>query len=225
MVSPSKLSNFSLKRDQARLNLNVVSSEIAELKHQIKNLKHYAINNGIVAEIFTRPGEFLHQGNKLMSFLPDINKEIDCEVPIARFDKTKMVQLNQFTIGETSFKVKRINQITDSKSQFVNVYLAPESDKVAYLLGQRVKVKMTSPNAKLTRLPVDSLNLDSDGDYAWRVLKEGTIEKVAIKIVANQQGYFLVESKLKSGDQVITLGKTGLKNEQKVTFYPLQGSL
>lgn len=224
MVSPSELNNLSLKRVQAKLNSSVISNEIAELKYRIKNLKHYAANNGIIAQIYSRPGEFLHQGNEIVSFLPDVDKEIDCEVPIARFDKSKIKTQSKFTIGDTSFKVKRVNQITDKKSQFVNVYLAPVSDKIEYLLGQRVKVKMAAPNIKLTRLPVDSLNLASSGDYVWKVSDDGAVEKVAIKVVVNQQGYFLVDSTLKSGDRVVTLGKTGLKSNQKVKYYQTKGS-
>ena len=36
MVSPSKLNNFSLKRDQATLNYDRITNKINELKHQKK---------------------------------------------------------------------------------------------------------------------------------------------------------------------------------------------
>ncbi|SFC94502.1 efflux RND transporter periplasmic adaptor subunit [Pseudoalteromonas denitrificans] len=218
MVSPSVLNEFSFKHKQAKSKYIVLKNEISELEYRIKSMKYFAPSDGAIAHTFIRPGEYLNQGDKLISFVSDNDKEINCEVPIALFDVKTTQKQNQFSIEQLPLKVKRISKILNKNSQFVNVYLQASADVLPYLLGQRVKVEMTSHNDNLAKLPLDGINLSPDGHYTWRVSGDGEIEKVQIKIVSNLTNAFLVESKLKQGDKVITLGKSGLVNKQKVSF-------
>ena len=84
---------------------------------------------------------------------------------------------------------------------------------------------MSITNNKLTRLPVDGLNLGSAGDYVWRVNRESKVSKVPIKLHANKLGYFLVESSLSAGEQVVTLGKAGLAENQQVEISSVKGTI
>jgi len=216
LVSPSVLNEFSFKHKQAVSNNLILKNEIHELKYRIQSLKHFAPSNGAITRLFIRPGEFLNQGDKLISFVSDPDKEINCEVPVARFDSYEVTKSNQFSIENTQLKVKRISKILNSESQFINVYLASHEESIPYLIGQRVKVTMGTQNVALTKLPLDAVNLSSAEHYTWKVNDKNEVEKVEIKIKQNLPHSFLVESNLKSGDKIITLGKSGLVEKQKV---------
>jgi len=218
LVSPSVLNEFSFKHKQAVANNLILKSEIDELKYRIQSLKHFAPSNGAITELLIQPGEFLNQGDELISFVSDPDKEINCEVPITRFDSYEKIKKNRFSIDSNELRVKRINEILNSDSQFINVYLAWEGKTIPYLIGQRVKVTMATQSKVLTKLPLDAINLSTSEHYAWKVNENDEVEKIAIKIKQNLPQGFLVESELNSGDRIITLGKSGLSENQKVSL-------
>jgi RND family efflux transporter MFP subunit len=216
MISATTLENFSLKRKQSKGKQQQVISEIDELDHRIKRLRFFAPKAGTIVNTYSEPGEHLTQGKKVLSFLSNNEKEINCKVPVAEFSVDKQAVFSLLNDNKQLLNVKRINQVVDNTSQFVNVYLNTENAEIPQLLGQRIKVKMSSANSSLTRLPVDGLNLAKAGDYVWRIDGDGRVAKVFVKLISNQSGYFLVESSLKAGDRVITLGKAGLTINQHV---------
>ena len=216
MISATTLENFSLKREQSKGKQQQVISEIDELEHRINRLRFFAPKSGTVVNTYSEPGEYLTQGKKVLSFLPNNEKEINCKVPVAEFSIDKQAVFSLLNDNKKQLNVKRINQVVDNNSQFVNVYLTAQNAEISQFLGQRLKVKMSLASSRLTRLPVDGLNLADTGDFVWQVDKNGKIAKVYVKLISNQSGYFLVESSLKAGDRVITLGKAGLSINQQV---------
>jgi len=216
MISATTLENFSLEREQSKGKQQQVISEIDELEHRIKRLRFYAPKGGTVVNTYSEPGEYLTQGKKVLSFLSNNEKEINCKVPVAEFSLDKQAVFSLLNDNKQQLNVKRINQVVDKTSQFVNVYLDAQDDEISKFLGQRLKVQMSLANSSLTRLPVDGLNLAKAGDYVWQIDGEGKVAKVYVKLISNQSGYFLVESSLKAGDRVIVLGKAGLTINQHV---------
>jgi len=216
MISATMLETFSLKREQSKGKQQQVMSEIDELQHRIDRLRFYAPKNGTVVNTYSEPGEYLTQGKKVLSFLSNNEKEINCKVPVAEFTVDKQAVFSLLNDNKDQLDVKRINPVIDDTSQFVNVYLHSADTEILQLLGQRLKVKMSSANTRLTRLPVDGLNLANAGDFVWVVDQKGKVAKVGVKLISNQSDYFLVESSLKAGDRVITLGKAGLTINQQV---------
>jgi len=216
MISATTLENFSLKLEQSNAKQQQVISEIDELEHRINRLRFFAPKSGTVVNTYSEPGEYLNQGKKVLSFLSNNEKEINCKVPVAEFGINKKAVFSLLNGNKQQLNIKRINQVVDNTSQFVNVYLNAQNDEISQLLGQRLKVKMSIANNRITRLPVDGLNLAKTGDYVWQIDKEGKVAKVYVKLISNQLDYFLVESALKEGDLVITLGKSGLTVNQHV---------
>jgi RND family efflux transporter MFP subunit len=216
MISATTLESNLLKREQSKRKQQQVISEIDELEHRINRLRFFAPKSGTVVSTYSEPGEYLTQGTKVLSFLSNNEKEINCKVPVGKFSANKQAVFSLLNDNKERLNVKRINQVVDNTSQFVNVYLNAHNTEIPQLLGQRLKVKMSRANVNLTRLPVDGLNLAKSGDYVWQVNGNSKVSKVYVKLISNQSGYFLVESSLKVGDRVIILGKAGLTINQQV---------
>jgi RND family efflux transporter MFP subunit len=224
LVSATALEALLLKREQSDIKQAQVKNEIDELQYRIRHLKFFAPKNGSIIETFSEPGEHLMQGTKVLSFLAAHEKEINCKVPVSALAGDHNGKFMLFGANNQRLKINRINQIIDSTSQFATVYLSANDATLPQRLGQRLKVKMSFPNENLTRLPVDGLNLAETGDYVWRVDDKGKVAKVNVKLLSNQSGYFLVESSLKAGEWVVTLGKVGLANNQLVEVSRLNGA-
>jgi len=225
MVSTANLEKALLTRKQSQAKYKQVSSEINELEHRINRLKFYAPKDGTVVDIFSEPGEYLNQGKKVLSFLSASDKEINCQVPVSQFDRHNQAKFNLLAENKKPLSLTRTNQVVENTSQFVNIYLKNDTAPFPQFLGQRLKVEMSINNEKLTRLPVDGLNLASAGDYVWRLNSEGKVSKVPIKLHTNQSDFFLVESSLRAGEQVITLGKAGLVENQQVEIASVKGTI
>ena len=222
------MENLLRKRQQSKATHTQIRNEIDELTFRINRLKFFAPKDGTIVETFSEPGEHLNQGTKVLSFVSQSEKEIHCKVPVSQFSQSTQATFSLLGDSEGQDKqplrVERINQVLDNASQYVSVYLNAESASLTQFLGQRVKVNMSISNAKLTRLPVDGLNLANTGDFVWQVGGDGKVAKVVVKLLSNQSGYFLIESSLKPGDQVVTTGRSGLSHNQVVTVSASKGT-
>ncbi len=224
MVSAAKLEKALLTKEQSQAKYKQVSSDVNELEHRINRLKFYAPKDGTVVDIFSEPGEYLNQGKKILSFLSASDKEINCQIPVSEFNWHNQTKFNLLTANKQLLSLTRTEQVVENTSQFVNVYLKDNTTPFPQFLGQRLKVEMSITNNKLSRLPVDGLNLSSSGNYAWRINNEGKVSKVPIKLHANKSGYFLVESSLSAGEHVVTLGKADLAENQQVEISSVTSS-
>jgi len=216
MIAKSQLANSLLKRRQSNAKHQQLNNEISELEYRIERLTFRAPANGVIVETFSEPGEYLTQGTKVLSFLSENEKEINCQIPVAKFARDSHANYNLMESELKPLSLTRVSQVIENKGQFVSVYLKGEASLVSYFIGQRVRVRMSSVNDKLIRLPLDSLNLSNAGDYVWKVDSANKISKVAVKLIANQSGSFLAESLLKAGERVVTIGRSGLVSDQKI---------
>lgn len=220
LVSPSSLNNLALKRDQASSLQLRLQKEIERQHYQAGKLKFFAPANGEVVTLHASPGQFISQGEAILAFLADNDKELKCELPLQTYSSTNGISQSLFQWdSKQQLAVKRISQIVAPDSQMISVFLSlPTHASTPLFLQQRLKVTMQTPATGLSRLPLDSLNLHSDGNFVWQLLANATVHKRAVEIVENQSKYLLVRSTLKPGDQVITIGRNDLTQDQQVSI-------
>jgi RND family efflux transporter MFP subunit len=223
-LSTSQLDKALSLKQQFIAKHKQTMSEINELEQAIIKLQFFAPADGAIVETNAAPGDYLNKGQKLLSFVSENDKELKCLLPLSEFDKYRegTYQLSsddKLNTNNSELFVVRTDELVEDTSQFLSVYLK-HTQPLPHFLGQRVKVKLNYKNTKLTRLPADGLNLAQTGDFVWRVSQEGIVSKVAISVYANYRDYFLVESELKPGEQIVTFGKAGLINNQAVKTLP-----
>jgi len=216
MIAKTQLANLLLKRHQSSAKQKQLTNEIAELEYRIDRLAFRAPANGVIVETFSEPGEYLTQGTKILSFLAEDEKEISCQIPVSKFARNKHTNYSLMETNSKPLVLSRVSQLIENKGQFISAYLKSKASLLPYFIGQRVRVRMNTVNEQLIRLPLDSLNLSNAGDYVWKVDSGNKVRKVAVKLIANQSDSFLVQSLLKAGERVVTIGRSGLVSDQQV---------
>jgi multidrug efflux pump subunit AcrA (membrane-fusion protein) len=218
LVSPSSINDLALKRDQANNLQRRLKKEIERQQYQGDKLRYFAPADGEVVNLHAAPGQFVNQGETILTFLADSNKEITCELSLQAYWESDGISKSRFQLASGEALInKRISQIVAPDSQVLNIYLSlPEQASTPLFLQQRLKVMMHTGDPDLSRLPLDSLNLHNDGNFVWQLLADTTVNKQLVEVVDSQHQYLLVRSSLKAGDQVITLGKNNLAQDQKV---------
>lgn len=219
LVSQSQLNLHSLNKHKALLATERLSNEIEQQQELLKRLSFYAEGDGQVTTVETAVGGFVNRSQSILSYYLEDDKELSCQSPVVGDNNVQAV--GEFTLTDGSaLQINRIGKKVHQDSQNRTVFLAiPSSHGDKMEVGLRVKVNQSQLLAgthSLSKLPSDALTMSSKDKYVWRVSDDGTIAKVDVKVLSNLPDYFLVESSLNAGDQVITIGKGGLQPEQKV---------
>lgn len=218
LISTTQLEKAKLNKKTTEVELKQLQSQIDELKHRISRLSYFAPTDGVILNTFSEPGEYLNQGDKVLSFASQHDKELTCQLPIATYSQFELASYQLNSVKGSSLNVARVDPNIPNTSQLVQVYLTPIKTPLPYFLGERVKVTMRIESTLLTKLPADSINFENSGNFVWQVNETGNVSKVNIRLHKNLSNYFLVESSLKAGDKIVTQGKSGLIPNQVVAL-------
>jgi RND family efflux transporter MFP subunit len=220
LVSPSRLNDMARLAKQAKLSKKLLETQLQEARFRQKKLQHFSPANGEIISNDTQPGEYLADGQNILKLQPLDNKELACELPLAKYRQNNQLQHASFTLNhDLHLTFIRKTQSLNENSQTLMVYLAPDSASAASLLiGERLQVEVSYQSTDITRIPYDSLELSSDGYYVWQLMSDKKVHRLPVNIVSTQSDYFLVKSTLQANDQVITFGKQDLADDQQVSL-------
>ena len=222
LVSPSQLNDLARASKQAKLTVERLAEELKEAKYRLAHLKHYAPVTGQILAVQAQPGEHLSVGQRIVSILPAADQELLCEWPLAQYRQITAIEQVRFSLdglpdNPVALTLARISRQLAEATQTVQVYLRPKEGAVTgWLTGERLQVTAAVDAPELSRVPYDAVSQAEAGHFVWRLDAEHKVDKLPVRVVATREQHFLVESTLKAGDLVVTLGKRGLTPAQQV---------
>lgn len=220
-ISKSQMSGLQLAKDLAKFEADKQGIAIKEKKRRIGSLQHVAPLNGTVVALQSHPGEYLIQGANILTYAANELKELNCEMPLEEITRLKEARRGLEDIQlqwHTGLVIDRLSQKLSSNSQMVSVYLKGDLD--SQMLGERVLITMYSPMDNLSLVPAEALIISKASSFVWFISENNKIEKVDVSIIKNLAHHFLVQSKLKGGDRLVSLGKNQLEPGQTVRVIP-----
>jgi len=218
LVSPSRLNDMYRLSIQANLSKEKLEQQLQELQHREKKLQHFAPVNGQIHSMESQPGEYLADGQTILNLQPIDNKELICELPLKKYRQHNKLKTAKFTLdGDYDLTFDRRTLFLNEDSQTLAIYLhADESRQQALLLGERLQVVVSYQSQGISRVPHDALELAGDAYYVWKFNDDQSVNRLSVDIISTHNDYFLVNSPLQGGDNVVTFGKQGLAEKQQV---------
>ena len=188
------------------------------MDYRYNNLTHIAPTDGQILRRQAVLGQSLDDGEHILQFLPAMQNELMCEVPLQVFKQSQQLNNVEFSHSKLGLlTLARQSSVLDEKSQTLKVYLdTTTASQTKILVGERMNIDASYSNSALTRVPLDAVELSIDAAYVWAMQPENKVSRMAVEIVETQKDYFLVKSELKVGEYVITIGKQGLQEQQQV---------
>lgn len=220
LISPSLLNDMKRQLALATLVKARLNSQLNEANYRYSQLEHFAPQDGQVLELQAQPGQYLDIGENITRLQPANNKELMCELPLDKFRQNTALMDLVFSLGkDNKLTLLRTSRLVDEHSQTLRLYLASETSLQNTLMaGERLQVNVSYQSANLTRVPFDAFELTEKGYYVWRLDENNQVEKISVEVIATQKNHFIITSALKAGDLVVTIGKQGLTEKQKVTL-------
>jgi RND family efflux transporter MFP subunit len=220
LVSPSRLNDMARLAKQAKLSKKLLETQLQEARFRQTKLQHFSPANGEIISNDTQPGEYLADGQNILKLQPLDNKELACELPLAKYRQSNQLQHARFTHDhDLPLTFMRKTQSLNENSQTLMVYLAPQSTSAeSLLIGERLQVEVSYQSTDITRIPYDSLELSNDGYYVWKLNSNQKVQRLPVNILSTQSDYYLVKSTLQANDQVVTFGKRDLMDDQQVNL-------
>lgn len=221
LVSVSQLNDLLRQKTQAKLLLQRLDIQIFEARHRLDHSKHFAQISGQVVETQAMPGAHLDIGDPVLSLLAQEDKELTCELPLAKYRQSNQLKNVQFSLGERALlTIKRrdfqLQQDTQSLRLYLALNAAPGQMRSPLFFGERLEVLMRYQKPGLSKIPYDAMELQENGYFIWQLSNDNTVQRLPVKLVSSQTEHFLIESSLVGGETLITLGKKGLSNGQQV---------
>ncbi len=142
----------------------------------------------------SQPGEYLADGQTILTLQPIDNKELICELPIRKYRQHNQLNTAKFTLnGNVDLTLDRRTLSLKEDSQTLALYLrVDKSTQQALLIGERLQIVVSYHSLDIARVPHDALELAGDAYYVWKLNDDQSVNRLAVDIVSTQNDYFLV---------------------------------
>lgn len=212
--------------DKTQIDLDVAASELkvaeAKLTLATETLSRYKIKapyDGVVLDRKRREGEWVANGNAVVSFANPASLEVRAQVTGASIAYLKTGSELQVQRDEQSVPVKiaSIVPVGDSRSLLYEVRIAITG--AGWRAGQTVRIAVpTGEPKRVLAVPRDALVLRRTGITVFRIVDKNTAEKVAVTTGIASGALIEVAGNLAVGDKVVVRGNERLRPGQEVAI-------
>jgi len=174
--------------------------------------------SGIISKKYINEGDFVNVGDKLFEITNNEILEISIYIPDIYINKIKKganALIKTKSVGNIETKIDRIiSRVEKTTGTFMaKVYL---DNLLGIVPGEEIMVEVglySDPNT--LRINKDCVNNTENGKFVYKII-DNKVYPVKIKIIEDQNGYFLAEGDLKEGDILVLEGNETLIPGQKV---------
>lgn len=217
LASSSELNKFKLQLDSASLKMQRLQLELQTAEIRSKRLSHYAPFDAQVTEVSSEPGAQLSEGQPILRLMSTQNKQLECQLPVLAYQNSVALKGHRFDFNGKPLKLREVSQQLDSTAENLTLYFDhPAKDRRDILVGYRQEITMAVKAENITRVPYDALELEGSTYRAWRVNKKGQAERLDVDVLGSVDTYYIVQSDIKPGDQLVVRGQQGLSVGQLV---------
>jgi len=197
--------------DQAQANYNSSQAKVENLKALLQQTAVFAPFAGKLGLSQVNLGDYVTAGQSVVNLQTIDPLKVD--FPIPEFYQSK-VALNQEVFLETDAypkevfhgNVEAIESLINPNNRTLNIRAnIPNKDK-KLMPGGFVEVTLRFSEKQLIMIPQTALVYDSDGDYVFKVVN-GRAEKIKVTLGDKNADNVVINSGLKDGDVVVTVGQ------------------
>jgi RND family efflux transporter MFP subunit len=217
LASSSELNKFKLQLDSASLKMQRLQLEIKTAEIRTKRLNHFAPFDAQVTEVSSEPGAQLAEGQPILQLMSTQNKQLECKLPVLAYQNSVALKGHRFDFNGKPLKLREVSQQLDSNAENLTLYFDhPAKDRRDILVGYRQEITMAVKADNITRVPYDAVELEGSTYRTWRVNKDGKAERLDVDVLGTDDTYYIVQSDIQPGDQLVVRGQQGLSVGQLV---------
>jgi RND family efflux transporter MFP subunit len=217
LASSSELNKFKLQLDSASLKMQRLQLEIKTAEIRTKRLNHFAPFDAQVTEVSSEPGAQLAEGQPILQLMSTQNKQLECKLPVLAYQNSVALKGHRFDFNGKPLKLREVSQQLDSNAENLTLYFDhPAKDRRDILVGYRQEITMAVKADNITRVPYDAVELEGSTYRTWRVNKDGKAERLDVDVLGTVDAYYIVQSDIQPGDQLVVRGQQGLSVGQLV---------
>lgn len=222
VLAANELEQTQSQRDVAASDLRIAEVRLKQIDDQLKRAVVRADFAGVVTERLRNVGEDISRGTVVARLLDTERLEVRVLAPL-RYqgrihlgDELRMYGHEREAVGI----VRSMVPATDPRQQSVELRIDVKAGSEGFApwsVGELVSVGIPLRAAnRVLAIPRDALILRQEGNYVFRVSKDGTAEKIAVQIGDSTGDHIAVEGELLEGDQVVVRGGESLQPGQPV---------
>lgn len=214
--------------DQAVAELGVTRAELAAARARVEQTRERLERTvvrapfaGIVTERVLQAGEWAEPGDTVIRLVDPGALEVQVRVPahVLRFIQAGTELSMQASPETARGRVATIVPVGDDRSRLYELRIAIAD--VPWPVGQSLRVAIpTAASRDVVAVPRDALVLRRDGASVYRVLPDGTADRVAVEPGIAAGRYIEVTGGIEAGDRVVTRGGERLRPGQTVSARP-----
>jgi RND family efflux transporter MFP subunit len=217
LASSAEMNKFKLQLDSASLKMQRLELELKLTEARHKRLKHFAPFDAQVIAVNSEPGAQLAEGQPILQLMSTQNKQLECKLPVLAYQNVVALKGHRFDFHGKPLQLREVSQQLDSTSDNLILYFDhPAKDRRDILVGYRQEITMAVKADNITKVPTDAIELEGTTYHTWRVRDNGTVERLDVDILGSTEHFYIVQSDIKPGDQLVVRGQQGLNNGQKV---------
>lgn len=218
IASKSQIDEAAARLSMARHELDQARAARDRTRHLVDRAAIRAPFPGHVAERIRQLGEFVGAGTEVLRLTDTGNVEVVARAPVAEASHLAAGQpvTVHGTAGEATSRIRAIVPVGDERSRMLEVRIAMSG--AGWPIGSAVRVELPAAGNGGAGLvvPRDAVIVRADGAHVFRVAKDNTAERVAVRVGNGNAKYVEVSGALAAGDRVVVRGGERLRPGQPV---------
>jgi RND family efflux transporter MFP subunit len=201
--------------------LNVATARLQQIEVQLSRTQIVAPFPGIVTERLQSPGEHTSAGIAVVRLIQPDDIEVVARAPLA--------SLNYVTEGSDLLvvgdrhrgpgTVRTLVPFGDGRSHLFEIRVTLPATPWRIAESVRLGVPSAEP-IEVLAVPRDALVLRREGTTIFRILEDGTAERITVTTGLGAGGMIQITGGIRVGDRVVIRGAERLRHGQKVDIQP-----
>ena len=216
VVAPNDLEEIEAQK--RTIEQEIVAAEVGrdQTLYRLERTAVRAPFSGRIAERLQQPGGYVNIGGEVVYLVDTDNVEVRARAPlaVAPFVREGMKVTVDDRSRRSEAQIRRAVSVGDERSRMFEIRVALEGD---WMIGSAVRVALPSDAPReVIAVPRDALILRADNTYVFKVIADGTVERVAVETGSGTSTLVAIEGDVHSGDRVVIRGGERLRPGQNV---------
>lgn len=215
-VSGVQLDEVRAEREMLAQDLARAQVSLEQTRHQRSLAGIRAPFDGVVAERYIQPGEYLAPGAAVVRLVNTDALEVRVRAPVA-LGGHLVVGMPVRLEGVGERRIAALVPVGDEASRQLELRIALEAGELPVGAALDVDLPSAEPREVLA-VPRDAIVMRREGDYVMRVGADDLAERVPVVVGESLDGLVEVEGELSAGDRLVVRGGERLQAGQRVAW-------
>lgn len=175
--------------------------------------------SGEVVRRLQQPGSYSGVGEEVVWLVDTGNVEARAQAPltVAPFLSEGMTVAVKNAAHEVEGRIRQVVPVGDERSRMFELRI--ELDDHSWIVGSPVRIAVPSDaSRRVVAVPRDALILRQGGIHIFKVLEDGTAEKIVVETGVGYESLIEVHGNVRAGDKVVVRGGERLQPGQSVVI-------